>query len=309
MGAGGIRLSGVVTLPAAAPGGGAVPGVLIVPGLGALDHDAVAAAGTPDGANDALSSSLNPSSPGSVDPLYRDLAQALAQAGVASFRYDKRGTAASRVQPAQRLSLADEVADARAALAFLLLRREVGTSPGAVLGHDVGGLVALEAAAGDSRVRAAVLVSTPGRPLADVLADDFARSRGTTLANQLRAAVASLQATGRVPAADTLAPLVRPEFPTGADAYLTSLFALDPVADARSSSLRALLVRGAGDRTVSAADNDRISPAFGAGADLLVSTADADHNLAVIGTAGPAVRQRDHDTAERLAAWVKAALS
>jgi pimeloyl-ACP methyl ester carboxylesterase len=123
------------------------PGVLIVPGFGALDRNAVAAGGTPDGTADALSSSLNASSPGTVDPLNADLSQVLARAGIASFRYDTRGTASSRVRPDQPLCSDDEVADARAALDFMAQRRELGGGPLAVLGHDQGGVVAMRLAA------------------------------------------------------------------------------------------------------------------------------------------------------------------
>lgn len=302
VGAGGLRLGGTLTLPAGPAQG--VPGVLIVPGVGALDRNSVAAAGSPDEENDRLSSSLNRSSPGTVDPLFRDLAQALARAGVASFRYDKRGTAASRLPPDRALSLDDEVADAKAALAFLAERREVGTAALGVLGHDLGGVVAMRLAAADPRVKAAALVSTPGRPLADVLAADFTRSRGPGLANQLTIAVASLQASGRVPPADSLAPLLRPVLPPGADGYLTSLFALDPVAETKGVPTGVLLVRGGADVTVTAADTDRLRAGFPAGAEVLMAGADVDHNLA-----RPAPgRERDVEAADRLAAWLRAHL-
>jgi pimeloyl-ACP methyl ester carboxylesterase len=302
VGAGGLRLGAVLTLPAAVAGQTAVPAVLIVPGLGALDHNAVAAAGTPDAENDTLSSSLNRNSPGSVDPLYQDLAQALARAGLASLRYDKRGTAASRLPAERALSFDDEVADAKAALAFLGARREIGASPLAVLGHDEGGVVALRAAAGNPQVKAAVLVSTPGRPLVDVLAGDTTRLRGAALGDQERAAVASLLASGKVPAATSLPALLRPIFPPGADAYLVSLFSLDPVAEAKAAVVPTLLVRGGADRTVAADDTDLLAAAFAGRVEVLVAGVDANHNLA-----GP--DGRDTGTADTLSTWVKARLT
>lgn len=303
VGAGGVRLGATLTIPVILPGQAAVPAVVIVGGLGALDRDAVAAAGTPDGTNDALSSTLSPSSPGRVDPLFGDLAQALARAGVASLRYDKRGTAASHLRPDQPLSLDDEVADARAALELLTQRREVGDAPIGVVGHDLGGNVAVRAAAGNRRVKAAVLVSTPGRPLVDVLADDFTRSRGTATADRLRAAVATLQSTGKAPAPEDLSPLVRPLFPTGADDYVRALLAQDVVADAETASMSVLLVRGGADPTVTAADVDRLKPAFGEGSEVLVADAGADHNLALHDPTG-----RDTPTLDRLASWLRSRL-
>ena len=83
--------------------------MLLVPGLGAIDRNAVAAAG-PDATRDALAASLTMSALGDAEPIFKDLAQALAKAGVASFRYDKRGTAAAALRPDQKLSFDDEVA-------------------------------------------------------------------------------------------------------------------------------------------------------------------------------------------------------
>jgi pimeloyl-ACP methyl ester carboxylesterase len=316
VGAGGQRLGGTLTLPGAAAGEKGVPAVLIVPGLGAVDRNSVMTAGTADGANDALASSLNASSPGPVDPLYQDLSQVLADVGVASFRYDKRGTARAQLAPGQKLSFDDEVADAKAALDFLARRSEVGPAPLGVVGHDEGGLVALRAAAGNPRVKGAVLVSTPGRPLVDVLADDFTRSRGAAVGDQLRAAVASMQASGKVPAPETLPALLRPLFPPGSDPYLASLFSLDPADEAAAATAGALLVRGGADRTVTGTDTDRLSAAFKGGAEVLVATGDADHNLSFgagghehSNAAGAPVSHRDADAGARLAAWVKARLT
>lgn len=312
---GGVRLGGTLTLPPATAGQKVAPAVLIVPGLGAVDRNAVAAAGTPDGMNDALSSTLSVSSPGTPDPLYQDLAQALASVGVASFRYDKRGTTAARLRPDQKLSLDDEVADAKAALDFLAQRQEIGSSPLAVLGQDEGAFVALRAAAGNPRVKAAVLVSTPGRPLGDVLADDFARSRGADVGDQMRAAVAAVRSTGKAPAPDSLSPLLRPLFPAAGEGYLAALFSLDPVAEAANVGVPALIVRSGGDTSITAADSDRLVAAIKPGAEVLVGSSDADHNLS-FGAPGhdhsnnvtaPANR-RDADTGGKLATWVKSRL-
>lgn len=313
---GGQRLGGTLTLPAATAGQKVVPGVLIVPGLGAVDRNSVAAAGTPDGLNDALSSTLSVSTPGTPDPLYQDLAQALASVGVASFRYDKRGTTAARLRPDQKLSLDDEVADAKAALDFLAQRQEIGSSPLAVLGQDEGAFVALRAAAGNPRVKAAVFVSTPGRPLGDVLADDFARSRGADVGDQMRAAVAAVRSTGKAPAPDALLPVLRPLFPGASEGYLAALFSLDPVAEAANVGVPALVVRSGGDSSITAADSDRLVAALKSGAEVLVGSSDADHNLSfgALGhehsnTVTAPANRRDADTGGKLATWVKSRLS
>ena len=95
----------------------------------------------------------------------RQLAQALADSGVASLRYDKRGIGGS---DGDYLStgFGDAAADARAALAWLAARPEVG--PVVVIGHSEGALHAQSLAA-DGDVAGAVLLAGQARPGRDLL--------------------------------------------------------------------------------------------------------------------------------------------
>ena len=170
VGAGGLRIRGTLTLPGVPAGQTSVPAVLIVPGLGAIDRNAatgMGAAGMSELLRSTLTASITGNTLGPFDPLYKNLSESLADAGVASFRYDKRATSTSKLTADQTLSFDDEVADARAALEFLGGRREVGSSPLGVVGHDTGGVVAMRLAAGNPRVKAAVFLSTPSRPVGD----------------------------------------------------------------------------------------------------------------------------------------------
>lgn len=315
VGAGGLRLGGTLTIPPAAPGQTRVPAVLIVAGLGAVDRDSVSAAGTPDATRDAIASTMTVSALGGTEPMFKDLSQALANAGIASFRYDKRGTAASKLKPEQKFSFEDEVADARAALDFLSQRQEVGDAPIAVLGHDQGGLVAMRAAAGNPRVKALVTVSTPGRPLADVLADDLTRARGAVAGDELRAAVATLKSTTRVPAPDSLSVLLRPLFPAGQESYLLSVLTNDPVAEARAVTVPALVVRGGGDQSTSMVEVGTLLAAMRTGGEILVGAPDTDRNLAHVmvghehtNTVGAPVSNQDAQAAGRIASWLQTKL-
>ena len=314
VGAGGQRIGGTLTLPAA--DGQSVPAVLIVPGLGALDRNAVVSANPPDALRDALVSSVGGVGVSSADPLYRDLSEALAAAGVASFRYEKRGTQPTPLRAGQKLSFDDEVADARAALDLLGKRAEIGGAPMIVLGHDTGGVVAMRVAAGNPRVKGVVAVSTAARPLGDVLADDLARSRGPTVADAFRGATATLTSTGKAPPADTLPEILRPIFAPGHDAYLADLFALNPTTEVSRVAVPVLLVRGGADPSVTAADTDRLSASLRVGGQVMVASSQADHNLTLAGgghehsnTATAPTIQRDADTRSALAAWVKTQLA
>jgi len=311
VGAGGQRIGGTLTLPAAGEGQ-AVPAVLIVPGLGALDRNSVVAANPPDAFRDAVVSSVSGVGLGAPDPLYKDLSDTLAQAGIASFRYDKRATKAAPLRPDQPRSFDDEVTDAKAALDMLGKRQELGGAPLVVLGHDTGAVVAMRAAAGNGRVRGVVAVSMPTRPLGEVLAADLARARGAAVGDAFRAAAATLASTGKAPPADSLPEILRPIFAQGQDAYLASLFGINPTAEVGNVAVPVLLVRGGADPTITAADTERISSSLRVGGQVMVGSSQADHNLALAGAAhehsntatAPTV-QRDADLRSALAGWVK----
>ncbi len=315
VGAGGQRIGGTLTVPPLDDGATA-PAVLIIPGMGALDRNSLVAANPPDALRDALVSSIGPSGLSSADPLYKDLSESLAGAGVASFRYEKRGTKPIPLKDGQKLSFDDEVADARAALDLLGKRAEVGSAPIVIVGHDTGGVIAMRLAAGNTRVKAVVLVSTPARPYGEVLAADLARARGPAVGDAFRAAMSTLASTGTAPPADTLPEILRPIFSPGQDAYLKSVFALDAVADVAKLAVPVLQVRGGADPTVTMADTDRISSSVRLSGQVMVASSEADHNLTIAGPAhehsntatAPKV-QRDADTRAALTAWVKAQFS
>ena len=282
------------------PGGPDKPvaGVLIVPGFGAIDRDAVMATTTPDGAADRLSQDVNYSRPGVPDNLFRDLHSAALAKNMATLRYDKRGSAESRLDASQPLDYDDLVTDAVVALDALAQRREVEGSPLAVIGVDQGGLIALRLAA-DPRVKAVVLVSSFGRPLADVVGDDFIAARGDTgreVSDQLHAIAAGLAAGGPVPPPASMSSHLRPLLPVVQEGYLRAIFGLDPVAEARAVRQPVLLVRGDKDTSTTAVDHERLRAALAPSTEELVFTG-GDHNLGERG-------RRDADTMARLTTWL-----
>lgn len=284
VGAGGLRIRGTLTLPGVPAGQTSVPAVLIVPGLGAIDRNAatgMGAAGMSEMLRSTLNASITGNTLGPFDPLYKNLSESLADAGVASFRYDKRATATSTLTSDQKLSFDDEVTDARAALDFLGGRREVGSSPLGVLGHDTGGVVAMRLAAANPRVKAAVFVSTPSRPVGDVLAEDLVRFGGGSLVDQVRSSVSAIQATGKAPPPEALPASLRELFPPSHEGYLQALFRLDPLAEARAVGADALVVRGGADQTTTVEDGAALRAALPKADQVMVGKSDADHNLAV----------------------------
>ena len=315
VGAGGVRIAGTLTLPPLQEGR-AAPAVLLVPGLGALDRNGPVAADPPDALRDALVTTVTGLEVATPNPLFRDLSESLAREGIASFRYDKRGTKPSPLRDGQKLSFDDEVADARAALDLLSKRAELGGGPIVLLGQDTGAVVAMRLAAGNARVKGVVAVSTPARPMGEVFAVDLARSRGPAVADAFRAATATLAATGTAPPADTLPEVIRPIFGAGQDAYLKALFALDATADVGRVAVPVLQVRGGADPAVTAADTDRLSASVRQSGQVMVGSSQADRNLTLpsgghehsSSAAAPTI-PRDTDVRAALTSWVKVQLA
>ncbi|MFH6783862.1 MULTISPECIES: alpha/beta fold hydrolase [Methylobacterium] len=110
------------------------------------------------------------------------LARRLAASGIASFRFDLRGIGDSAGRPDGSLPLyaADSVADVTAATDHLAAS---GFTPGVVLGVCSGAYQAFRALAGDSRLRAAVLVNLyrfalkPGTDVETMVRDTFRHSQ------------------------------------------------------------------------------------------------------------------------------------
>lgn len=244
IGAGNVRLSGTLATPPAA-GGGTVAGVLIVPSLAPGDRDGLIA---PSGGSDRIG---------------QDLAKAFSEAGIASLRYDRRGTGESKLAPEVRLSFDDLVADARAGIDFLAQRKETSGGELAVLGYDQGGLIALRLAATEPRVKRVVLVSTAGRPLVEVQAGELAAQYGHESADAFRSAVTGLLTTGTLPPLGSLRSELRPLLPAQEAAFLAQLYAIDPVAEAASVSVPTLAVVGTASPGVSRIDAERLASALG----------------------------------------------
>lgn len=144
-------LTGTLVVPA---GPGPHPTVLLLPGSGPVDRD-----------SNHKRMRLG---------VTEQLADALAAAGVASYRYDKRGVGASKDAAPdgdwRRVGFWDGVADAEAALAMLRDRREVDAERIVLVGHSEGAVVATALGARDPQLAGLVLLAGSARPGRDLLA-------------------------------------------------------------------------------------------------------------------------------------------
>ena len=237
-----LRMGGTLAMPERS-GGGAVGAVLIVPSMARNDRN---------GYIDVV--------PG--DPIYQDLSKAITGAGLAAFRYDRRSMGVSKLEPGQQMTFEDAVTDAHEALLFLSQRSGIDASNLAIVGHDLGGIAAMKVASTDDKVKRVVLLSTPGRPLVDVMAGHFERSFGPESAAAFRGVIATLLSTGSLPERSTIRPEHQSVLPAGTDAMLKDQFSLDPVAEAAKVRAPTLIVTGRQSTLVNPVDGDRLKAAL-----------------------------------------------
>lgn len=155
---------------------------------------------------------------------YRLLAEGLAERGVATLRFDKRGLggSAGAMTAEDDLRFSTYVKDARA------WAGEAGRATGRpcawLVGHSEGALIALEAVkADDGGVCGLVLLSGAGRPAGVVLREQLANAPEAVRAVAL-AALAELEAGRTVATPPGLEALFRPSV----QPYLISWLPLDP---------------------------------------------------------------------------------
>jgi predicted acyl esterase len=141
----GTRLTGTLLAPAESQPS---PAVLILSGSGPLDRD-----------SNMRGQTLN---------VGNAIADALASRGIASFRYDKRGTGSSEGSYLETC-FDTETSDAADTLAWLAARPEVDAHRVAVVGHSVGATIAMRLASGNDDVAAAVLLAGAALPGEDVM--------------------------------------------------------------------------------------------------------------------------------------------
>jgi dienelactone hydrolase len=271
-GAGGVTLAGTLELPAGERAG---PALVLLAGSGPTDRD-------------------GNQPPALVTDLLKQIAAGLADEGIATLRFDKRGMYANKADLPKDIAAYGEffswknfVGDAAAGWRFLAKQPHIDPKRVGILGHSEGGMLALEAAAvlkAEGHAPAAlILVSTPGRTMDAVITDQLkstlARQHATPaqtdyfLGENARI-TKTIRETGKVP----------PDVPAGLaalyPAYLGKFYhselAWDPGKLAADFSGPMLIVQGAADIQVSPErDAKALDAAF-------ASRKDDVHTLAVI---------------------------
>jgi pimeloyl-ACP methyl ester carboxylesterase len=231
----GAVLAGALRLPA---GARRPPVVVLVAGSGPTDRDGNSAMGP------------RPST-------LRQLADSLEVAGIASYRFDKRGIGRSAVAGLREETMRFETFADDIAAIVRALSADGRTGRAVIAGHSEGALLGLLAT---QRVPVAGYVSIAGvaRPAHVVLHDQLAPQLPPALLAQADSALAQL-AAGRQPVASPagLEMLFRPSV----QPYLVSWFRYSGEAEIRRLVGPCLIIQGAHDIQVPVAEADRLAAA------------------------------------------------
>lgn len=226
-----VMLRGTLTVPAHQEGH--APAVVIVPGFGATNRDGVV--GSPN------------------DTVYRDLAETLADRGMVTLRYDKRGAGESdRIPEDNPLTFDQRVGDAAAAVAYVRDRPEVDAGQVALVGHDTGGFASMRVAGDDANLAGMVLIGTAGRPFVEVVTEayrDVGDEEHDEVAEEIERAVDELLATGELPEIDEDMGIEQ-ILPEGREEFLAGVFSVRPTEDAAEVTSPVLIVHGEQDPNI-----------------------------------------------------------
>ena len=291
----GVMLAGTLVIPAH-KSGVKVPGVVIIAGSGPVDRNG----------NEGTTF---------VTDLYSQLADQLAQQGIASLRYDKRGVGAStpvplpkdpnNPTPAEVKAIQDFAAwdnyveDAKATLSYLQQQPEIDAARTALIGHSEGSIIAGQVAVMTPGLAyppaALVLISAPGRPVDVVLREQIAHQLAAQpsipadfVLSKYDEIIASLRQTGK-PSAAAFADLkansqVPPQVTQGLetlfiaynDEFWQGELKVDPAATLKRYSGPVLILQGASDIQVSPTEDTPLLDA------ALKSRTPDDHQTTII---------------------------
>lgn len=229
-------LAGTLEMPATTKG--APPVVLLIAGSGPTDRDG----------NGPLLSGKNDS--------LKMLALGLAQRGIASLRYDKRGVGASAAAAPSEADLRFDTYVDDAAAWLRELRAQKRFSRIAIAGHSEGSLIGMIAAQRE-RVDGYASLEGAGHPAPVVLRDQLAKTPAP-IRDEADAIIDQLAAGKTV---DTVSPNLRALFRASVQPYLISWFRYDPQRELAKLTVPCAIVQGTADIQAPPAEGESLHAA------------------------------------------------
>jgi pimeloyl-ACP methyl ester carboxylesterase len=184
-------------------------------------------------------------------PYLKNLAEGLAERGIGSLRFDKRGVAqsAAAAPSEQDLRFDHYVTDAARWVAWLRERGDFGSV--AIAGHSEGALIAMRGSL-QTPVNSLVLLAPPGRPFGTVVRDQL---RQTPMPQSLLdEALTTLGALERGESAPSVNPALSALFRPSVQPYLRSMIAINPAHELSAVRARVLIVSGGRDLQITSDD-------------------------------------------------------
>jgi uncharacterized protein len=221
-------LSGTITIPNRVPDS---PMVIIVPGSGPTDRDC----------NSAIT--------GLKTDSYKKLSVVLAQMGVSSLRFDKRGVGKSAGSAPPESEMRFEVYVNDLVTWIDSMRNHSIFTRMFILGHSEGSLVGMLAAQ-KVKVDGFISVDGPGRP-ADLLLRDQLKNIPESLKNESYRILDSLKTGVKTPDVN---PALMSLFRPSVQAYLMSWMKYDPAKEIGKLNIPVLILHGTEDMQVPSED-------------------------------------------------------
>jgi uncharacterized protein len=221
-------LPGTLVVP---KGSGPFPAVLLVVGSGPMDRD----------------ETIGPNKP------FRDLAEGLASAGIASLRYDKRANAYGKQMAGKDVTVDESVTD-DAVTALQLLAKQPSIDPSRlfVLGHSLGAAMAPRIAQRDPQLAGAILLAAPAKLTLDTVIRQMrylGPLQGASPEQMDKLLAPVIQARDVVAHADPAHPPAG-QVLNGPLSFWMSLRDYDPIATAKDLSKPILVLQGGHDYQV-----------------------------------------------------------
>ncbi|UOQ94660.1 alpha/beta hydrolase [Halobacillus shinanisalinarum] len=212
------------------------PVVIIIPGSGPTDRDGNSV--TLQGKNNSL----------------KLLAEELAEQGIASVRYDKRGVGKnqSAAIPEKELRFDQFVKDAAAWVE--MLNKDEQFSKVGVIGHSQGSLVGMAAAA-ETDVDAFVSIAGAGRPIDEVLYDQLKVNLTEELKQESKEILEKLKQGEQV---ESVSKELQSMFRSSVQPFLASWIQYNPVKEIQKLEIPVLIINGKHDLQVPVSEAENL---------------------------------------------------